>query len=182
MKTFEEKFTAWVDGELKGKELAEFEAQLPDALEARLEKQTAGQIGEILREHGRAPELANPDFFNHQLMQRIEAEAAPKADPIQWPPRRRTFFFTLPRLALAGAFSLVVAFGLYHTLIPQNATAPAEPTGKFEVINLKSGEPGTRSSIYYSSKNDVQVVDINIPSLPGDNKHASPSPKKDKDK
>ena len=30
MKTFEEKWTAWIDGELRGQELAEFEASLPD--------------------------------------------------------------------------------------------------------------------------------------------------------
>ena len=30
MKTFEEKWTAWIDGELVGAELAEFEASLPD--------------------------------------------------------------------------------------------------------------------------------------------------------
>ncbi len=30
MKTFEEKWTAWLDGQLTGKELVEFEASLPD--------------------------------------------------------------------------------------------------------------------------------------------------------
>ena len=30
MKTFEEKWTAWLDGRLSDKELAEFEASLPD--------------------------------------------------------------------------------------------------------------------------------------------------------
>src|SRR5205814_206115 len=30
MKTFEEKWTAWLDGQLSDKELAEFEASLPD--------------------------------------------------------------------------------------------------------------------------------------------------------
>ncbi len=30
MKTFEEKWTAWLDDELSGNELAEFEASLPD--------------------------------------------------------------------------------------------------------------------------------------------------------
>src|SRR5579862_2410752 len=108
MKTFEEKFTAWVDGELKGKELAEFEAELPNALEARLEKHAAGRIGELLREHGRAPELTNEDFFNHQLMQWIEAQSARPATA----PARRKFAWSLPRLAMAVAFSLLVAFGL----------------------------------------------------------------------
>ena len=35
MKTFEEKWTAWIDGELTGAELAAFEASLPDKAAAR---------------------------------------------------------------------------------------------------------------------------------------------------
>ena len=36
MKTFEEKWTAWIDGELTGAELVEFEASLPDKAAAVL--------------------------------------------------------------------------------------------------------------------------------------------------
>ena len=39
MKTFEEKWTAWLDGQLSGQELADFEASLPDKTAAELEKQ-----------------------------------------------------------------------------------------------------------------------------------------------
>ena len=38
MKTFEEKWTAWLDGELSGQERAEFEASLPDRAAAEAEK------------------------------------------------------------------------------------------------------------------------------------------------
>src|SRR6266571_1717800 len=38
MKTFEEKWTAWVDGQLSGRELLEFEASLPDKAAAEAEK------------------------------------------------------------------------------------------------------------------------------------------------
>jgi hypothetical protein len=150
MRTFEEKFTAWVDGELKGRELAEFEAELPHALDARLDKLAANQLGELLREHGRAPELANADFFNLQIMQRLEAES-PK--PLESRPERRKFAWSLPRLAMAGAFSLLVAFGLYYKMIPKTAEQPA-PLGQFEVIN------GNNVQIYDSPQNgqDVHVV------------------------
>ncbi len=173
MKTFEEKFTAWVDGELKGRELAEFEAELPHAFEARLEKHAARQIGELFREHGRAPELANADFFNHQLMQRIEAESAEPAAV----PARRKFSWSLPRLAIAGAFSLLVAFGLYRTLVPP-AGAPQQ-NGIVEVISTGTG--GAKTTIIYSPQNDVHIVYLGeegIPSTPA--KH--PSPEKHKDK
>ena len=172
MKTFEEKFTAWVDGELKGRELAEFEAELPHALDARLEKLAAHQIGELFREHGRAPELTNEDFFNHQIMQRIEAELPiPETKPV-----RRQFAWSLPRLAMAGAFSLLVAFGLYHTLIPK--AGQPDKQGIVEVISTGSGN---KTMIYYSPQNDVNVVlidDSGLKTTP--EKHVSPEKRKDK--
>ena len=50
MKTFEEKWTAWLDGELSGKELAEFEASLPDKAAAEAEKREAKKLGAFLKE------------------------------------------------------------------------------------------------------------------------------------
>ena len=41
MKTFEEKWTAWLDGQLSGRELSEFEASLPDKAAAEAEKADA---------------------------------------------------------------------------------------------------------------------------------------------
>ena len=37
MKTFEEKWTAWIDDQLTGRELDEFEASLPDKAAAQAE-------------------------------------------------------------------------------------------------------------------------------------------------
>ena len=51
MKTFEEKWTAWIDGELTGDELAEFEASLPDKAAAEAEKRDAQKLGTFLKEH-----------------------------------------------------------------------------------------------------------------------------------
>ena len=49
MKTFEEKWTAWIDGELRGAELAEFEASLPDKAAAEAEKRDAQKLGTFLK-------------------------------------------------------------------------------------------------------------------------------------
>ena len=43
MKTFEEKWTAWIDDQLTGRELEEFLASLPDRTAAEAEKQSAKQ-------------------------------------------------------------------------------------------------------------------------------------------
>lgn len=53
MKTVEEKITAWIDGRLEGKELADFERQLEPKLIA--EKQEAQELGDLLRSTLNAP-------------------------------------------------------------------------------------------------------------------------------
>ena len=49
MKTFEEKWTAWVDDQLTGEELAEFEALLPDKAAAEAEKRDARKLRALLK-------------------------------------------------------------------------------------------------------------------------------------
>ena len=77
MKTFEEKWTAWLDGELSEQERLEFEASLPDKTAAEVEKRDARKLGTLLKEQLGAHVLSNADFFNHQLQQRIAQESAP---------------------------------------------------------------------------------------------------------
>ena len=74
MKTFEEKWTAWLDGQLTGKELIEFEASLPDKAAAKLEKRDAKKLGALLKRELGAHVIANEEFFSHQLRERIARE------------------------------------------------------------------------------------------------------------
>jgi len=109
MKTFEEKWTAWLDGELRGDELAEFEASLPDKAAAEAEKRDAHKLGAFLKEQLQDRAMGNEDFFHHQLRGRIAADAraanAPSASdgagakPALWP---------LGRLVWVGATSLAI--------------------------------------------------------------------------
>ena len=91
MKTFEEKWTAWLDGELTGEELAQFEASLPDKAAAEAEKRDAQKLGAFLKEQLQGRAMGNEEFFSHQLRERIERdsrEAAPEepaAKPAWWP-------------------------------------------------------------------------------------------------
>ena len=106
MKTFEEKWTAWIDGQLTGKELAEFEASLPDIAAAQLEKQEARQLGSLLRQE-LTHAMANEEFFSHQLREEIEREtraAAPQSSPA---PVRESWW-SIGRLVWTGAASLAV--------------------------------------------------------------------------
>jgi hypothetical protein len=106
MKTFEEKWTAWLDGELSGEELAEFEASLPDKAAAEAEKRDAHKLGAFLKEQLRDRAMGNEEFFHHQLRERIAADAraanTPEeagAKPELWP---------IGRLVWVGATALAI--------------------------------------------------------------------------
>src|SRR4051794_7914058 len=96
MKTFEEKWTAWLDGELRGKELAEFEASLPDRAAAEAERTEARKLGALLRDQLCAGAMANEDFFSHQLRERIEREIHDESGPE--PTARPRFSWSIGRL------------------------------------------------------------------------------------
>lgn len=105
MKTFEEKWTAWLDDELTGDELAEFEASLPDKSAAEAEKRDAHKLGAFLKEQLQGRAMGNEEFFHHQLRERIAADeraaSAPEktAKPALWP---------IGRLVWMGATSLAI--------------------------------------------------------------------------
>ena len=172
MKNFEEKFTAWVDGRLEGAELAEFERELeghPDELAKAMaeNEEEALKLGNLLRTHMAAPPLRNEDFFNHQLLQQIEAEgrAADRA------PRRRGAFWSLSRMAFSGAFLLMFAMVLYFTAVPNTRRQvrkneqyvsnilngrSADPTGN--ILNARSDDPNISATSFHSKEQNVNVV------------------------
>src|SRR5205807_9600344 len=113
MKTFEEKWTSWLDGQLTGKELIDFEASLPDKAAAEAEKSEAHKLGSFLKEQLGAQALSNADRFNHQLGERIARETATRDRPaFAWLRRgkhgERSTWWTIRRLAWSGATSLAI--------------------------------------------------------------------------
>ena len=105
MKTFEEKWTAWLDGRLSDKELAEFEASLPDKAAAEAEKAEATKLSLLLKHELGPQALLNEEFFNHQIRERIARESADQ-------PRKRgaevSTWWTVRRLLWTGTASLAV--------------------------------------------------------------------------
>src|ERR1044071_9536356 len=81
MKTFEEKWTAWIDGELSGRELIEFEASLPDRAAAEAEKHETQKLGTFLKEHLPCRGMGNEEFFHLQVGERIASESAVPTSP-----------------------------------------------------------------------------------------------------
>src|ERR1039457_2765505 len=103
MKTFEEKWTAWLDGLLSGTDLAEFEASLPDKAAAEAEKRDAKKLGALLKEQLGGRVLSNEEFFSHQLSEKIAREsAAPSGGDAE----EGSTWWTIRRLFWGGATSL----------------------------------------------------------------------------
>src|SRR6267143_1805743 len=105
MKRFEEKWTAWLDDQLSGRELSEFEASLPDKAAAQAEKAEAKKLGELLKRELSAHPLKNEEFFSHQLRERIVQESGEqRGEPARRSPT--SSWWTIPRLLWAGTASL----------------------------------------------------------------------------
>ncbi len=169
MKTFEEKFTAWIDGQLTGKELAEFEASLPDRAAAEAEKQEALKLGALLKEELRAPAMPNEEFFHHQLRQEITRDAAPPVRPMESRPRET--WWTIGRLVWTGAASLAVFMVCTFFIL-----RPNNPGGESTYLTqIKSARvdpnvsPNANVSVFEKKDDRVTVLWVNgLESLPSD--------------
>ncbi len=117
MKTFEERFTAWIDGQLRGDELLNFEQELVAHEDAMSERANAVKLGALLREHGAAPALTSQDFFNHSLMERIYSELPTVAAESEDTARQNTWW-GLPRILWVGAACLVAAIIIFPFITP----------------------------------------------------------------
>jgi len=156
MKTFEEKYTAWVDGKLSEEATTEFEKQLEALSEATTDRADAHRLGDLLRRHGDAPKLTNADFFNHQVLHRIHSQeaATPGSASGRW------WRWTVPRLATAGALLLLVAVAMFKMLIPSgpNGHDKNGPPYFAEIVDLWPADPSISATTVYTPQDNVTVV------------------------
>ena len=165
MKTFEEKWTAWVDGQLSGQELSEFEASLPDKAAAEAERAGALKLGELLKRELSARALANEEFFNHQLRESVARmhEAGAR--------QARSMWWTIPRLLWTGAASLAVF--LVFTVFVMHEKNPAEESQYLtQILNARVDpvvSPNATVSIFEVKQDRVTVLwTEGLQSLPAD--------------
>ena len=133
MKTFEERYTAWIDGQLTGNSLTAFEQELArraeagDAEAAETDKASALLLRGLLKEHLQAPTLTNTEFFSHQMRERIDMEidkAAARREAAARPSwRLPAFVWPFARFAGAGMLCLFVAGALYYGMVPAHQQA-----------------------------------------------------------
>ncbi len=168
MKTFEEKWTAWLDGQLSGKELVEFESSLPDLAAAQAEKRDAQKLGAFLKKELGAQALNNEEFFNHQLRERIARETEDRS-------RDRgasSTWWTVPRLVWCGAMAL--GLFLVTTLVLMKEANPGERSEYLtQILNSRVDpvvSPNATVSIFESKNhNNVTVLwTEGLQSLPAD--------------
>jgi len=171
MKTFEEKWTAWLDGQLTGKELAEFETSLPDKTAAEVEKQESLKLGAFLKEHlAVAPAMTNEEFFHHQLRGQIAQDSAPTANPVERPQARETWW-SIGRLLWTGAASLAIFCVCTYYVIQEKSTG-GQSTYLTQIINARVDpvvSPNATISMFETKESRVTVLWVDgLQSLPSE--------------
>jgi hypothetical protein len=163
MKTFEEKWTAWIDDQLTGRELEEFEASLPDKAAAQAEKQSAKQLGSLLREQ-MAPALSNAEFFSHQLRERLDRE-----DRQSTAPPSSTAWWTIRRLLWSGATALAI-FVICTVVVIRNKPSSDQSEYLTQILNYRvdpAVSPNATITMFEKKDEHVTVLWVDgLQSLP----------------
>ena len=167
MKTFEEKWTAWLDGQLSGRELSEFEASLPDKAAAEAEKVGAKKLGALLKRELGAVALTNEEFFSHQLRERIRQSTMPSAER----EAKASTWWTIPRLLWTGTASLAIF--LVFTIFVMRDKNPAEESQYLtQILNARVDpvvSPNATVSMFEVKQDRVTVLwTEGLQSLPAD--------------
>jgi anti-sigma factor RsiW len=165
MKKFEEKWTAWVDGELDEAERAEFEASLDDRTSAEAEKQQALKLFALLKEELQPRAMGNEEFFNYQLRERILAESGLA------PRRARESWWTIRRLLWSGATSLAI-FAVCAFFLMREKPAQDQSQYLTQILNARvdpNVSPDATVSIFQTKQDRVTVLWVDgLKSLPSD--------------
>ncbi len=169
MKTFEEKWTAWIDDELSDAERVEFEASLEDRAAALAEKNQAQKLGALLKEELHAPAMGNEEFFHHQLRSRIEAESPSRPSPSATPQGEP--WWTIRRLLWTGASSLAV-FAICAFFVMRESRPPDQSQYLTQILNARvdpGANPNASVSIFQTKQDRVTVLWVDgLKALPSD--------------
>src|ERR1700704_5433099 len=168
MKTFEEKWTAWIDGELTGAELVEFAASLPDKAAAEIETRDAQQLGTFLKEHLPCRAMGNEEFFHHQLRERMAEDAG--GIPRETAPDKRSWW-PIGRLIWVGAAALAI-FSVCAVFMMREKPATEQSQYLSEILTARvdpAVSPNATISMFKSKEDKVTVLWVDgLRSLPSE--------------
>jgi anti-sigma factor RsiW len=137
MKTFEEKFTAWLDGELSPEEERSFENDHPSLHKERAEFL---KLRDLLKRALQPRVLEHPDFFNAQIMAQIERQR-----PLSRSLRKG--WLGLPRLAWGGICALAIGFAMFVVLIPHGDLSDPRSGYVADVLKTKTHDPNVKATV-----------------------------------
>jgi len=148
MKTFEERFTAYLDGLLSESEAAILEQEQPTLAAQKTEW---SKLQRVLRENLVPVELINAEFFNNQLLEQIT----------QAPSRRRTLiagWFGIPWLAWGGFGAVTAGIALFITLIPHGDLS--DPGSGYVAQVLKTTTIDPKVSATVESRKGITIIKL----------------------
>jgi hypothetical protein len=153
MKTFEQLYTAWVDGALTKEEAAAFEKQHPELLR---ERDDMSKLKKLLQGHLVLAEFAHSEFFTSQLMEQIV-------------PAERSLpsWFRVPRLAWGGIGSFAVAFLLFLLFIPHHKLSVPPSDYVAEVLKTTTTDPKISATV--DSEKGITLIKLDgVDKVPDD--------------
>jgi anti-sigma factor RsiW len=157
MKPFEEKFTAWLDGELSAEEARSFQNDYPSFQE---EKAQFLKLKLLLRKGLESRVLEHPDFFNAQIMAQIGRESF----------RRRSLrrgWLGLPRIAWGGICVSGLGLAMFVALIPHGDLSDPRSGYVADVLKTKTRDPNVKATV--DNQKDMTIIKIEgLQKLPAD--------------
>lgn len=168
--SFEETFTLWLDQQLSPADAEAFEIQMRErGLDPAAERAASKKLHQLLCENSSAPEMKHADFFNRQLMYRIEQEQRAEAKPASAPAGFWRWLI-LPKMAWAGLACLLIAGVTYKTLIPVTGPSPLEQSTYFAtVVDSRTFDPTVSANTVYDPRDNITVLWIDgLDYLPAD--------------
>jgi len=172
MKTFEERYTAWIDGKLDGAELEAFEKELEEHPDALADREDLLKLGSLLRTYGHAPELSNAEFFNHQILTQIREEEKAEA-PKETVPTPIFAWLLRPFVWATAAMLIIAGVSVYRVVSPQqqvksgldryvdlSPTPEPEPEKPYnvQIVSAESTDPDISVTPIHSEKDNVTVL------------------------
>lgn len=153
MKTFEQLYTAWVDGVLTEEEAAAFEKQHPELLK---ERDDMSKLRKLLQSHLVPAEFAHSEFFTSKLMEQIV-------------PAERSLpsWFHVPRLAWGGIGSFAVSLLLFLLLIPHHGLLAPHSEYVAQVLKTTTTDPKISASV--DSEKGITLIKLDgVDNVPDD--------------
>jgi hypothetical protein len=153
MKTFEQLYTAWIDGTLTKEEAAAFEKQHPELLQ---ERDDMSKLKKLLRSNLAPREFEHAEFFTTKLMEQIVP-----------PERALPSWFRVPRLAWGGIGSFAAALALFLLVIPHRNHSTPYPEYVAEVIKTTTTDPKISATV--DSEKGITLIKLDgVEKVPDD--------------